>query len=98
MASFDWSTRELVDAIDAMVDAALIETPAYLAFGGDPPTRVKTSVMKLESDRRHGTNHVAIRFVGIVEFVFARVPKPLTWQSCYLHDLLLVTSIDADVQ
>jgi hypothetical protein len=56
------------------------------------------SLMKLDSDRRNGTDHFTNKFVGKVERIFTHLPKPQEWLSFYHHDLPLITSLDAEVK
>jgi ParB family chromosome partitioning protein len=73
----DLSPIEWIEAIAEMVDVELIEDPVYEALGETPPLRVRTLLMKLDSDRRMSTDHYSNKFVGIVERLFAALPKPI---------------------
>jgi hypothetical protein len=37
-------------------------------------------------------------YVGQIESIFKKLPKPLTWQSFLIHDLVLLTDIPYKVQ
>lgn len=54
--------------------------------------------MKLDSDRRNGTDVFTNKFVGKVQSIFASLPKPKEWRTFFVNDLPLLISIDADVQ
>jgi hypothetical protein len=81
---------EWVEAVADMVDAEIIEDAEYAGLADTPPLRVRTLLMKLDSDRRHGADYVASKFTGIVEDLFVRLPKPVEWVSYYTNDLPLL--------
>lgn len=54
--------------------------------------------MKLDSDRRTGTNYFIHKFMDKVQAIFSGLPKPKEWRSFLENDLPLLTSIDEDVQ
>jgi N6-adenosine-specific RNA methylase IME4 len=98
------SALEGIEAIAALVDADLLDEATYAALGamvapdlttytalGDTALqRVRQLLVKLDSDRRRGTDHVSHKFVGQVERLFARLPKPVEWRSYFEHDLPLL--------
>jgi hypothetical protein len=71
----DLSPLEWVETVAEMVDAELIEDADDAAFVDTPSLRVRTLLMKLDPDRRHGTDYVASEFTGMVEDLFVRFPK-----------------------
>lgn len=87
VAAADIIDTELLDAFEE-----------YSGFGGTSVERVRFVLMKLDSDRRHGTDYFANKFIGKVEAIFSGLPKPKEWQSLLNNDLPLLTSIDEDVQ
>jgi ParB-like chromosome segregation protein Spo0J len=90
LSPIEWiaAIAEMVDA--EMVDAELVEDAEYAALAETAQLRVRTLLMKLDSDRRNGTDHFTNKFVGIVERLFASLPKPVEWMSYYMHDLPLL--------
>ncbi len=103
----DLSAVETIEAIVEIVDAELIEDKEYALMGKKPAYRVKALLGKLRSNKRNkergynsnkdliGTSH---RFVRRVEKIFKYLPKPLKWQSFYVHDLPIVMDICEDVK
>lgn len=96
----DLSAIEEVSALVDVVDTELLEAFGleYADYGHESTARVRFVLMKLDSDRRNGTDSFTNKFVGKVEAIFSGLPKPKEWQSFLNHDLPLLTSIDADVQ
>jgi hypothetical protein len=86
----DLSSIEWVEAIAEMVDAELIEDPEYAALAKKPALLVRELLIKLDSNRRNGTDHFTSKFTGIVEGLFARLRKPVEWMSDCIHDLPLL--------
>src|SRR6266850_2005515 len=72
----DLSPIEWIAAIAEMVDAELVEDAEYAALAETAQLRVRTLLMKLDSNRRNGTDHFTNKFVGMVERLFASLPKP----------------------
>ena len=70
----------------------------YADYGNASTHRVRFALMKLDSDRRNGTDVFTNKFIGKVQTIFASLPKPKEWQSLLNNDLPLLTSIDEDVQ
>lgn len=62
----------------------------------EPKWRVKTLLMKLDSDDKHGTNF-GNKFVPKAEEIFAGLPKPKDWHTFQKHDLPLLFT-PAEVQ
>lgn len=52
--------------------------------------RARWLLSKLDSDRRHETDHYANKFIGIVEEIFAEHPHRITWQSFFINDVPLL--------
>lgn len=83
----------------------IVGTARLLEFSGDyaplspvqePKWRVKTLLMKLDSDDKHGTNF-GNKFVPKAEEIFAGLPKPKDWHTFQKHDLPLLFT-PAEVQ
>jgi hypothetical protein len=49
----------------------------YAALADDPHVRVRGLLMKLDSDRRPGTDDIAGNMTGNIERLFASLPKPV---------------------
>lgn len=82
-----------------IIDTELLDAfEEYGGFGDTSVERVRFVLMKLDSDRRTGTDYFSHKFMGKVEAVFNGLPKPKDWRSLYNNDLPLLTSIDEDVQ
>lgn len=95
----DLSAIEEVSALVDIIDTELLDAfEEYSGFGGTSVERVRFVLMKLDSDRRTGTDYFSHKFMGKVEAVFSGLPKPKDWRSLYNNDLPLLTSIDDDVQ
>jgi len=103
----DLSAIEEVEGIVEMVDAELIEDKEYASIGKNPAERVKTLLVKLDSGRRSKgrgstftdkTRRLSNKFIGQVEQIFTRLPKPLEWLSFLNNDLPLVVDFCKDVQ
>ena len=80
-------------ALCELVDASLLEFSeeyARLSVIQEPKWRVKTLLMKLESDRKHGTDYFGDKFVAKVAEIFSGLPKPKDHQSFERHDLPLL--------
>jgi hypothetical protein len=76
-----------------LVDASLLEFSdeyAPLSPIQEPKWRVKSLLMKLDSDEKNGTDYFRNKFVPKVEEIFAGLPKPKDWQSFQKHDLPLL--------
>ncbi len=56
--------------------------------------RVRSLLMKLESDRRNGTDYVTNKFVGKTKEIFSGLPKPKDWNTFQNHDLPLLFTPD----
>ena len=56
----------------------------------EPKWRVKSLLMKLDSDDRTGTDYFSNKFVRKAEEIFSGLPKPKDWQSFQKHDLPLL--------
>ena len=79
-------------ALTELVDASLLEFSeeyARLSVIQEPKWRVKTLLMKLDSDDKHGTDF-GNKFVPKVIEIFSGLPKPKDWQSFQKHDLPLL--------
>jgi hypothetical protein len=48
-----------------------------VALADDPHVRVRGLLMKLDSDRRLGTDDIAGNMTGNIERLFASLPKPV---------------------
>jgi len=103
----DLTAIEEVDAIVELVDAELIEDKQYASMGENPADRVKTLLVKLDSMRRSKERRYKVRgktrqtsnkFVGRVEEIFKKLPKPLEWLSFLHHDLPLVIDFCEEIQ
>ncbi len=95
----DLSAIEEVSALVDIVDTELLESfPDYSSYGNTSVERVRFVLMKLDSDRRNGTDFFTHKFVGKVEAIFNGLPKPKDRRSFYEHDLPLLTTIDDEVQ
>lgn len=93
----DLSAIEELHAIVEMLDAELIEDETYASFGGKSVDRVKWLLMKMDSDRRTGTDYFSNKFIGRVDIIFSNLPKPKEWLSFYNNDFRNLVNIDADV-
>ena len=84
--------REVM-ALSELVDASLLEFSeeyAPLSPIQEPKWRVKTLLMKLESDRKNSTDYFSDKFVAKVSEIFSGLPKPKDHQSFAIHDLPLL--------
>ncbi len=97
---------ELVDA-DLIDDADLIMDKEYASMGKEPADRVKALLGKLHSisiSKNRGSktskkaNLLFNKFVKQVDDIFKKLPKPLEWQSFYIHDLPILMDICEEVQ
>ncbi len=82
-----------------LVDASMMEFSddyAMLSPVQEPKWRVKSLLMKLDSDDRHDTDY-ANKFVRKAEEIFAGLPKPKDWHTFQKHDLPLLFT-PAEVQ
>ena len=103
----DLSAIETIEAVVEIVDAELIGDKEYASMGKNAADRVKTLLGKLDSVRRSKelgyevatqarlTSH---KFVGSVEKIFKKLPKPLEWRSFFNHDLPLLMDFCEEVQ
>lgn len=95
----DLTSLEEVLAMAELVDASMMEfSPEYAPLSPvqEPKWRVKTLLMKLDSDDKHGTNF-GNKFVPKAEEIFAGLPKPKDWHTFQKHDLPLLFT-PAEVQ
>ena len=90
-----------------LVDADLIEDKQYASMGKNPADRVKTLLGKLHSAKISQTRGSVMtkevellfnKFVKQVEKNFGNLPKPLEWQSFYVHDLPILLDICEEVR
>jgi len=81
--------------------------PEYLTVGKTPLERVHKLLSKLHSIRvrrdrgsivSKGAEALLNNFVQQVESIFNNLSKPLKWQSCLMHDLILLTDISSKVK
>lgn len=88
----DLSAIEAIEAIVEIVDAELTEDIEYSSMGKLSMDRVKTLLAKLDSVRRSEERRSRItkkakdlshKFMGQVEQIFKKLPKPLEWRSFY---------------
>jgi len=103
----DLSALETIAAVIDIVDVEMGNDPWYLTVGKTPLERVHKLLAKLDSIRRSrergsvvstsdkGLSH---KYVGQVESIFKKLPKPLEWRSFLVHDLVLLTDISLPVQ
>jgi hypothetical protein len=56
----------------------------------EPKWRVRTLLMKLDSDDKNGTDYFRNKFIPKVEAIFTGLPKPKDWQSFQKNDLPLL--------
>ncbi len=63
----------------------------------EPKWRVKSLLMKLESDRRNKTDYVTGKFSGKTEAIFSGLPKPKLFAS-FLDKELPLLFTPAEVQ
>jgi hypothetical protein len=107
----DLTPTERTDAIADFLDASLRSDAdlgkEYKGLGKDYINRVKRVLSALDNVRRskergyrvntelEKTSH---KFVGRVEKAFSQLSRPIDWRSFYVHDLSLITEIDAEVQ
>ena len=103
----DLSAIETIEGTVEMVDAELIEDREYVSMGKKPTDRVKALLGKLDTIRRskgrgstftHETGRLSNKFVGQVEKIFKKLPKPLEWLSFLNHDLPILMDISEEVQ
>ena len=60
----------------------------------EPKWRVKTLLMKLESDRKNGTDYVSGKFSAKTETIFSGLPKPKLFSSFLDKELPLIFTPD----
>jgi len=103
----DLSAIETIEAVVEIVDAELIEDKEYASMGKNPADRVKALLGRLHSitiSKNRGSKIskkaelLFNKFVKQVEKNFRNLPKPLEWQSFYIHDLPLLMDICKEVQ
>jgi len=103
----DLSSIETIEAIVEIVDAELIEDRQYASMGKKPADRVKTLLGKLDSARRSEELSYEVasearltsnKFIGNIQEIFKKLPKPMKWLSFYLNDLILLVDICKEVQ
>lgn len=93
----DLTALEEIMALAELVDASLMEFSdeyAPLSPIQEPKWRVKTLLMKLDSDRRNGTDFFTHKFMGKVQEIFAGLPKPKDMRSFEGNDLPLLFTHD----
>lgn len=94
----DLTAVEEIMALAELVDASLMIEfdKAYSTIGNvqEPKWRVRTLLMKLDSDNKHGTDYFGNKFVPKVETLFAGLPKPKNWLPFYRHDLSILFTPD----
>jgi ParB/RepB/Spo0J family partition protein len=86
----DLAPLEWVEAVAEVVDAELIELTEYAALGATAIERVRTQLMKLQSDETHGISHVSPFTNDRMVRLFAQLPRRMTWQSYLTNDLPLL--------
>ena len=108
----DLSSLETIEAIAEIVDAELIQDIEYSSMGKLSMDRVRTLLGKLDSVRRSEERRSKIteeakdlshKFMGQVQQIFKKLPKPLEWRSFYNNDLPLLMDFceeirDADLE
>ena len=103
----DLSAIEAIDAIVEIVDAELIQDIEYSSMGKLSMDRFKTLFGKLDSVRRseerksritEEAKELSHKFMGQVEQIFKKLPKPLEWRSFYNNDLPLTIDFCEDVR
>ena len=103
----DLSAIEAIEASVEIVDAELIEDIAYSSMAKLSMDRVKTLLAKLDSVRRSEERRSKIteevkdlshKFMGQVEQIFKKLPKPLEWRSFYNNDLPLLMDFCEEVR
>jgi len=55
-------------------------------------------LMKLDSDRRNGTDQFTNKFIGKIESAFSTLPKKIDWQSFYINDLQPYLQLSEEVK
>ena len=83
----DLSDIESIDAIVEMVDAELVDVEGYEDLGTSPVDRVRTLLVKLDSDYKNETDHLRHKFMSNIEAIFSSLPRPLEWRSFFNNDL-----------
>jgi len=90
----DQAALEAVMALTELVDASLLFEfgDEYASIGNiqEPKWRVRTLLMKLESDRKHGTDYFGTKFHAKVESIFSGLPKPKEYGPFTRDDLPLL--------
>jgi len=103
----DLSAIEAIEASVEIVDAELIEDIEYSSMGKLSMDRVKTLLGKLDSVRRSEERRSKIieeakdlshKFMGQVEQIFKKLPKPLECRSFYNNDLPLLMDFCEEVR
>ncbi|MDA3790797.1 MAG: hypothetical protein PF503_20170, partial [Desulfobacula sp.] len=78
------------------------KAPWYLTVGKTPLERVHKLLSKVDFIRRskergsvvlEADKDLSHKYVGQVESIFKKLPKPLKWRSFLLNDLILLTDI-----
>ena len=91
----------------AIVDSQLRGDDEYDAMGPNSVDRVKTLLGKLHSTMMSTNRGSRVseerkllfnNFVKQVQRIFDNLPKPLEWQSFYIHDLNLLVQADQAVR
>lgn len=89
----DLTALEEIKALAELVDASLLleceDEYSSISPIQEPRWRVRTLLMKLDSDDKHGTDF-GNKFVPNVEAIFSGIPKPKDWQTFQKHDLPLL--------
>jgi len=90
----DQAALEAVMALTELVDASLLFEfgDEYASIGNiqEPKWRVRTLLMKLESDRKNGTDYFSTKFHAKVESIFSGLPKPKEYGPFTRDDLPLL--------
>jgi len=103
----DLSALEAIETTIKIIDVEMGNDPWYLTVGKTPLERVHKLLSKLHSIRvsqdrgsqvSKETELLFNKFVKQVESIFKNLPKPLKWQSFFIHDLILLTDIPLTVQ
>ena len=97
----DLTPLEEIKALAELVDASLLlecgDEYEKLSPLQEPRWRVKMFLMKLESDRKNGTDYFSSKFTAKVKTIFDGLPKPKDWISFATNDLPLLFT-NAEVQ
>lgn len=94
----DLTALEEIMALAELVDASLMESfrEEYTSLSAvqEPRWRVKTLLMKLESDRKNGTDYFSHKFMAKIQEIFSGLPKPKDVRSFEGNDLPLLFTHD----